>query len=116
MTSDATISRKRLFKYTIENYRVYLDEFEKNPSLDTAGAITNPSGYVYYNFFWARSSYIKKYMNKPEVSDNRYIWEVYIGSEFSNKKKDIVTFSPILRYNSVTTHPEVHHIHDHIMI
>jgi hypothetical protein len=37
-----------------------------------------------------RSSYVRNYCSRPEISENRYIWEVWIGNEFS-RKKEIIT-------------------------
>jgi hypothetical protein len=111
MTSNQTETRQYLFKYTIENYKNYINEFEKNKFLEVAGAIPHINGFIFFNFFWTRSSYVRNYCTRPEISDNRYIWEVWIGSEFS-RKKDIITYSPIIKYDQVTHHHEVWSIHD----
>jgi len=100
MTSDQHETRQCLFKYTIANYEQYINEFSKNKNLDVAGAIPHINGFVYFNFFWIRCSYIKNYCSKPEISENRYIWEIWIGFEFS-RKKEIITYSPIIKYNTV---------------
>jgi hypothetical protein len=111
MTSNQHETRQYLFKYTIENYKTYINEFENNKQLETAGAIPHINGFIFFNFFWCRSSYIRNYCSKPIISDNRYIWEVWIGNEFS-RKKEIMTFSPIIKYDRVTHHHEVWTIHD----
>ena len=111
MTSNQHETRKYLFKYTFENYKDYVKEFEYNKHLEVAGAIPHENGFIFFNFFWARSSYVRNYCEKPIVSDNRYIWEVWIGSEFS-RKKEIITYSPIIKYDRVKHHHEVWSIHD----
>jgi hypothetical protein len=111
MTSNQHETRQYLFKYTFENYKDYLKEFENNKHLEVAGAIPHENGFIFFNFFWARSSYVRNYCEKPIVSDNRYIWEVWIGSEFS-RKKEIITYSPIIKYDRVKHHHEVWSIHD----
>ena len=58
-----------------------------NKNIDVAGIFPHIDGFIYYNFFWIRSSYIKNYCVKPEVSNNRYIWEFWIGNSYSKKKK-----------------------------
>jgi len=114
MTSNQHETRQYLFKYTIENYQNYITEFEKNKYLDTAGAIPHINGFIYFNFFWARSSYIRNYCSRPEISENRYIWEVWIGTEFSRKQK-IITYSPIIKYDQVNNTDEVWNIHNKMM-
>jgi len=111
MTSNQHETRQYLFKYTIENYADYLKEFKYNKYLEVAGAIPHENGFIFFNFFWARSSYVRNHCSRPEISDNRYIWEVWVGSEFS-RKKEIITYSPIIKYDTVKHHHEVWHIHD----
>ena len=111
MTSNQHETRQYLFKYTFENYKDYINEFEYNKHLEVAGAIPHENGFIFFNFFWARSSYVRNYCEKPIESDNRYIWEVWIGSEFS-RKKEIITYSPIIKYDRVKHHHEVWAIHD----
>ena len=114
MTSNQTETRQYLFKYTIGNYQSYINEFVDNKLLDTAGAIPHNNGFVFFNFFWARSSYVRNYCNKPIISDNRYIWEVWIGNEFSRKQK-VITYSPIIKYDQVTHHHEVWALYNNII-
>jgi len=114
MTSNQHETRQYLFKYTIDNYKQYISEFNNNKNLDVAGAIPHKHGFVYFNFFWARSSYIRNYCSRPEISENRYIWEVWVGSEFS-RKKQIITYSPIIKYDQVTNTDEVWNIHNRMI-
>jgi len=111
MTSNQHETRQYLFKYTIENYMTYVNEFKNNKYLEVAGAIPHINGFIFFNFFLSRSSYIRNYCSRPEISDNRYIWEVWIGNEFS-RKKEIITYSPIIKYDQVKEHHEVWSIHD----
>ncbi len=106
ITSNQHEMRKYLFKNTIENYKDYVNEFKKNKDLDIAGAIPHYSGFCYFNFFWTRSSYVRNYCSRPEISENRYIWEVWTGTEYS-RKKQINTWSPIIGYATVSNQSEV---------
>ena len=110
MTSNQHETRQYLFKYTVENYNQYVYEFNKNKNLDVAGMIPHINGFVYFNFFWARSSYIRNYCSKPEISEDRYIWEIWIGSDYSRKKK-IITYSPSIKYDQVKDTNEVWNIY-----
>ena len=106
ITSNQHDIRRYLMENTIKNYQEAINEFKKNKFLDVVCAIPHKDGFAYFNFFWTRSSYVRNYCSRPEVSDNRYIWEVWIGTEFSRKKK-IVTFSPIIKYDTVQNQHEV---------
>ena len=57
-------------------------------------------GFAFYNFFWIRGSYIKKYCQTPVVSSNRFLWEEWIGNPHS-KKNIIETFSPIIGHDKI---------------
>ena len=105
VTSNADSTRKCLFKYTIECYKDIIEEMEKDSTIDISSFIPCAYGYGYYNFWWARSSYIYKHCSKPELSNSymkhsRFTWEMWLGSHYSNKRF-IKTYSPILKYNNV---------------
>jgi hypothetical protein len=108
MTSNQDHERQILFNYTIQNYKKYLDEMENNKEIDIASLIPCVKGFGYYNFFWARSSYINKYCSKPEylpsyIQHERYTWEIWIGNNYS-RKNFIKTYSPYFKYNGVEQH------------
>jgi len=102
MTSHADMHRQNLFKMTITPYRKIINEFEKNENLDVASFLPHPNGFAYFNFFWTRSSYVRKWLVEPTITENRYIWEVWLGIPYSKKEK-VVTYSPFLEYNTITT-------------
>ena len=106
ITSHLHDMRTYLFKNTIENYEEYINEFKNNKDLDIAGAVPHTNGFIYFNFFWIRSNYIKKYCSKPEINPNRFIWEVWIGKEFSTKKH-IITYSSIIGYAQINNSSEI---------
>lgn len=109
ITSKQHDIRKYLFINTIQNYKLYVDEFKKNKNLEVAGVFPNKDGFCYFNFFWTRSSYVRNYCSRPEISENRYIWEVWIGNEFS-RKKSIITFSPLIGYTQLQNSNEIWNI------
>ena len=106
MTSNTGTERKFLFKNTIENYKEYIDEFEKNKDIDIGCAFPHDCGFAYINFFWARSSYIINYCNRPEITNDRYIWEIWIGSQIS-RKQNVITYSSIIKYNKIKNSDEL---------
>ena len=106
ITSNQHENRKYLFNHTIENYNLYLQEFKRNKELEVAGIFPNVDGFCYFNFFWTRSSYVRNYCSRPEISENRYIWEVWVGTEFS-RKKEVITFSPLVGYTKLKNSNEI---------
>ena len=106
ITSNQHENRKYLFNHTIENYNLYLQEFKRNKELEVGGIFPNVDGFCYFNFFWTRSSYVRNYCSRPEISENRYIWEVWIGTEFS-RKKEVITFSPLVGYTKLKNSNEI---------
>lgn len=105
MMSKLHSIRHLLYQYTIKNYANILEEMENNLEIDVSSLIPAINGFAYYNFFWARSSYINKYCSQPNSSISytkygRFTWEMWLGNHFSNKKI-VNTYSPILKYNSV---------------
>lgn len=101
MTSKLPIIRKKLFDYTILNYQEYIDEFSKDKELDIAGFIPDQSGFIYFNFFWVRSNYIRSWCPYPKPDTNRFIWEVWTGKEYSTIPRKIKTWSPILNHDQI---------------
>lgn len=99
--SNSHQHRWQLFRYTILNYRDYISEFEKNPELDLAGICPHTKGFIYFNYLWVRSSFIKNYCPMPVPNENRYVWE----SEYwiSGNKDKIVMYSPFFKYDIQNT-------------
>ena len=105
MMSNANRERQILFDYNIKTYEIIIDEMEKNLEIDISSAIPSTNGFGFYNFWWARSSYINKYCSKPEpiqtyLKYGRFSWEIWLGNHYSNKHV-VKTYSPILKYNNV---------------
>lgn len=105
LTSNQHEIRKKMFEYTIQNYEIILEEMGKNHEIDTASIIPSIHGFGYYNFFWARSSFINKYCTRPEISESyikhgRFTWEMWLGNHYS-RKNFIKTYSPLFKYNQV---------------
>lgn len=98
-------TRKILFEYNIGAYENIIEEMEKDLTIDISSFIPSTSGFGYFNFWWARSSYIYNYCSKPELSASytkygRFSWEMWLGNHYSSKRF-IKTYSPILKYNNV---------------
>lgn len=102
MTSYQDDDRKKLFRKTISNYKEAIEAFENDKEIDVVCAIPHYNGFAYYNFFWIRSSYVKKWLPEPVISTDRYMWEIFIGTTYSKKEK-VITYSPFLKYERTDT-------------
>lgn len=102
MTSYQDDDRRKLFSKTISNYKDAIEAFENDKDIDVVCAILNHNGFAYYNFFWIRSSYVKKWLPEPVITDDRFVWEVFIGKNYSKKDK-VITYSPFLKYQRTDT-------------
>ena len=105
MLSNQHSIRRILFEYTIKNYEIILEEMEKNIDIDTSSIIPCTNGFGYFNFFWARSSFVAKYCSKPEsteeyIKHERFTWEMWLGNHYAHKNF-IKTYSPLIGYNQV---------------
>lgn len=105
--------RQLLFKYTIENYKLYLDNFEES-NFDIGGVFPHKRGFVFYNFFWINGQYVKKYCNPPKINTNRFFWEEYIGNPYSNKE-NIMTYSPIIQYEKIGDKDTLYKLRDSLL-
>jgi len=119
MTSNEHDNRKTLFEYTIANYTDAIEEFQQNEDTDIVCLIPSGYGFAYYNFFWARSSFINKYCSKPENTNQyllyeKYSWELWLGNHYSNKKC-IKTYSPFIKRDFAYDFPIAGLLMDHIL-
>lgn len=92
--------RPILFTNIIENYSKYILEL-KNNQVDIGTLFPHNRSFAFYNFFWIRGDYVKKYLPLPIPSKNRFVWEEWIGNPYS-KKENIKTYSSLLGYNKIT--------------
>lgn len=88
-----------LARQTIQNFREIVKIFEEN-DVDLVGAAPAIGGWVWFNFFWVTSSYLKqcKPPAHPQNINVRGYYESYIGR--SSKRKSI-TYSPIIKWDRV---------------
>ncbi len=68
----------KLTNTVIKPWRLIVDRFAGNPVLNKAGYACADPGWVWYNFWWARASYIKRLV-KPVKTQRRYYYEEWLG-------------------------------------
>lgn len=98
--------RKLLFKFIVENYNLHIDNLVNN-NIDMSTLYPGIDGTTWYNFFWVRGEFVKNNLPYPKKETNRFYWEHWLS--YSNTKKDVKTFSPILGYDKITSQDEIYH-------
>ena len=69
---------KRLFDATIVPWRGIAQQFIENSSIRAAGWMPSSVGFVWYNFWWVRGSYMKQ-LPEPKRDVQRHWLESWIG-------------------------------------
>jgi hypothetical protein len=63
---------------TIRPWKHVINLFQTNQTITRVGLYPSPAGWVWFNFWWARASYIRTLV-EPERSQNRFYFEVHLG-------------------------------------
>ncbi len=69
---------KRLFRRVIGEWRKNLLWLSAVPSADKVGISHGGNGWVWFNFWWARASYIA-HLEEPEQTERRHYYEDWLG-------------------------------------
>ncbi|MBL8028142.1 MAG: hypothetical protein JNL74_17095 [Fibrobacteres bacterium] len=72
-----------LFQEVVEPWKSIRNVFESRSEITRAGYIPSQIGYIWFNFWWARGSYLCK-CAKPELSDNRWYYEGWLATNSDN--------------------------------
>lgn len=80
---------KKLTQHTVNSWKPVLHIFERENKIILMCMFPSIKGFCWFNFFWVRGDYIKKYCKEPIINDNRYYYETWISSDESNKQGSI---------------------------
>lgn len=69
---------KRLFRRVIGEWRQNLLWLTAMPSADKIGISQGGNGWIWFNFWWARASYIG-HLEEPQQTDRRHYYEDWLG-------------------------------------
>ncbi|CAL6337686.1 unnamed protein product [Bathycoccus prasinos] len=69
---------KPLFLTVIKPWQEVKRRFKENRKLNLAGYAASRSGFIWYNFFWVRGSYLKT-LTRPIKTSRRHYYEDYIS-------------------------------------
>jgi hypothetical protein len=82
-----TVDNERLTRIVIKPWKDIVEHFEKRTELMKAGYALASSGHVWYNFFWVRSSYVRR-LDEPVIDMNRYYYEGWLGGRLKPCNND----------------------------
>jgi hypothetical protein len=78
-TSDRLPNEVKLTHFLFKNWKNTLHIFNRCNYINKAGIYpSNDRGFIWYNFWWSRGSYISNLIN-PIISDDRYYYETWLG-------------------------------------
>lgn len=76
---------KALFTTVIKNWKHVLNIFRKYPYIDKIGSTSSPKGFIWWNYWWARASYLQ-WVESPIKTDRRYYYEDWLCRVISNPR------------------------------
>jgi len=71
------------FKLVVENWRQALFVFYHFLSIDKVGPSCSEQGWMWHNFFYARSSYLRN-VERPTITPNRYYYEDWLCRRYQD--------------------------------
>ena len=76
-----------LHKTVIASWKRVLHIFEKHPKIDKVGSTASPAGWIWWNYWWARASYLIR-VDIPIKTHNRYYYEEWLSRVLANPYTD----------------------------
>ena len=76
------------FNKILTNIDTIKDIFSSMPQIDKIGNSCSETGWVWYNVWYVRGSYINT-VEKPKITDNRYYYEDWISRSPKNNKNSL---------------------------
>lgn len=78
---------KEIFDITIRNYRYILFWLTCLPDIVKCGHSPNEGGFIWHNFWWVKSEYLRN-IEQPIVSENRYYYEEWLRHRIDDIQED----------------------------
>jgi len=73
-----------LTEKVIKPWKEIVARFQSEPALNKAGYAASEKGFIWYNFWWARASYLQG-CPRPILTENRYYYEDWLGRRKQEK-------------------------------
>lgn len=74
---------RALHSTVIVPWRKVLEIFQNNPSIDKIGSSCSNHGWIWWNYWWVRASYIV-HMENPIKTDRRHYYEEWLSRQLHN--------------------------------
>jgi hypothetical protein len=81
-TNGRTSCEMAILRNTVKHWNQVYNIFKKDNTVDKAGLFPADTGFVWFNFFWIRGSFLKS-RKPPIISSDRYYYEHYIQNEIN---------------------------------
>lgn len=88
------------YNKVISEYKKILNIFDLFPSIDKVGIHSSKMGWIWYNFWWARCSYIKN-VECPIITERRHYYEDWLSRKVKKEESLFSKNERPLNYNSV---------------
>ena len=75
---ERNTTEKMLTNNLFHNWKNTLYIFKNNINVDKIGLFPSKKGFIWYNFFWVRGTYINK-LEYPIITDDRYYYEEWLS-------------------------------------
>lgn len=75
--NDGLIQQRQLFKGIIEPWNRILNIFYGNNHINKIGLTASEAGWMWFNFWWARGSYLIE-CEEPKIIEQRYYYEEWL--------------------------------------
>jgi len=75
---------KRLFFETVSSWRFIIQLFELMPEVPAMGVSPAEKGWIWYNFWWARGSYLATRVEPGITMEDRYYYESWLATTASH--------------------------------
>lgn len=62
----------------IKPWKAIVERFKRDPAINKAGRAASDAGFIWYNFWWARASYIAA-CERPILTERRHYYEDWVG-------------------------------------
>lgn len=76
-SNHRSMSERKLFKTIIDSWKNVIDIFSDNPNINKVGLTASEPGWMWFNFWWARGTYLSK-CEQPIITTRRHYYEDWL--------------------------------------
>jgi hypothetical protein len=85
---ERELVERNLHKTVIAPWKHVLEIFETHPTIDKIGSSASDAGWIWWNYWWARASYLF-HVEIPIKTERRYYYEDWLSRYVKDPLKDI---------------------------